>query len=86
MRLEKHELLDRLEALGARLDCPCCGTTSWNLFIEEPENLENQRVMEFALRRLAGGISVALAALVCGRCGFVRLHSVDHLIGAGRSA
>lgn len=86
MRLEKHELLDRLEALGARLECSCCGTTSWNLFIEEPGNLEDQRIMEFGLRRLAGGISVAVVVLVCGRCGFLRLHSVDHLIGAGRPA
>jgi hypothetical protein len=83
MRLEKHKFLDHLEARGSRIGCPCCDTTSWEMLIEEPVNLQDQRVMEFGLARLAGGLAVAVVAMVCGNCGFVRMHSVDKLIQTG---
>lgn len=50
---------------------------------EDPVNLQDQRVMEFSLRRLTGGISMAVVAMVCGGCGFLRMHSVDKAIQSG---
>lgn len=83
MRLEKHRFLEHLEAKGAKLACPCCSCTSWEMLIEDPLDLQDQRIMEFSLRRLAGGIAVAVVALVCSDCGFVRLHSVAQAIQSG---
>ena len=39
--------------------------------------------MEFSLRRLAGGLAVAIAVMVCSNCGFLRMHSVDKAIQTG---
>ena len=83
MRLEKHKFLDHLEAKGSTLACPCCSCTSWEMLIEEPVQLQDQRIMEFALVRLAGGIAVAAVAMVCSGCGFVRMHSVEKAIQSG---
>lgn len=83
MRLEKHKFLDHLEEKGSNLACPCCSCKSWDMLIEDPVNLQDQRIMEFSLRRLAGGLAVAIAVMVCSNCGFLRMHSVDKAIQTG---
>lgn len=83
MRLEKHKFLNYLEARGSKLACPYCSCESWEILIEDPVNLKDQRIMEFSLRRLTGGISVAVVAMACGGCGFLRMHSVDKAIQSG---
>lgn len=83
VRLEKHKFLNYLEANGSNMACPYCSCESWEMLIEDPVNLQDQRIMEFSLRRLTGGISVAAVVMVCGGCGFLRMHSVEKAIRAG---
>jgi hypothetical protein len=83
MRFEKHAFLDHLEARGAKSACPFCACESWNMPIENPDDLQDQRIMEFALSRAAGRIAVPVVAMICANCGFVRQHSVAAAIGNG---
>ena len=86
MRLEKHAFLDHLESRGAKPACPFCACESWNMLIENPDNLNDQRIMEFALSRVAGRIAVPVVAMICANCGFIRLHSVESAIRGGCEA
>lgn len=83
MRLEKHTFLDHLEAKGSSVACPCCSHEVWDILIEDPVDLSDQRIMEFSLLRLRGGVQVAVVAMICGNCGFVRMHSVEKTIQTG---
>lgn len=83
MRLEKHAFLDHLHARGAKLACPFCACESWSMLIENPDDLEDQRIMEFSLRRAAGNIAIAVVVMICENCGFVRPHSADKIIRDG---
>ncbi|MBL8300637.1 MAG: hypothetical protein JNN30_20045 [Rhodanobacteraceae bacterium] len=83
MRLEKHAFLDHLESRGAKLACPFCACESWNLLIENPDNLQDQRIMEFSLQRAAGRLAIATVVMVCANCGFLRQHLADKAISDG---
>lgn len=83
MRLEKHRFLDYLEAHGAKPACPFCACEAWNMLIENPDDLMDQRIMEFSLQRTAGHIAIAIVVMICANCGFVRQHLVDKVIHDG---
>lgn len=83
MRLEKHKFLDHLAARGASLKCAFCGNESWEIIIEDPIDIQDQRIMEFAMERIHGGMKVGVVAMVCSNCAFVRMHAVGKTIQQG---
>jgi len=83
MRIEKHDFINHLESTGAGMACPFCSETSWDMMIEDPVELTDQRAMEFAITRWPTGVSVAVILLLCSGCGFVRTQSVGKAIAQG---
>jgi len=83
MRIEKHDFLDHLESRGAGMACPFCSASAWEMLIEEPVELTDQRAMEFAITRWPSGMSIPLLVFTCAGCGFVRLQSAAKAIAQG---
>lgn len=80
MRMEKHWYLHRLEDLGAHLTCPSCSKNIWDMMIEDPVRLDDQRLMEFALVRSGGRLAIDVVVMVCRGCGLVRMHSAEKIL------
>lgn len=53
------------------------------MLIEDPVDLRDQRIMEFGLYRIKGNITFPVVVMICTRCGFIRQHSVDHILKSG---
>jgi hypothetical protein len=73
-----------LERAGARLECPSCGNRDWfrnpdPVVLKETRRVEVDDVGVPVGGELFGGI--AAYALICSRCGFMRLHSTHVLLG-----
>jgi hypothetical protein len=73
-----------LDAAGASYECPSCGHDQWArntnpVVLKETRPVEVNEVGVPVAGELVGGIPAF--ALVCRRCGFMRLHSVQALLG-----
>ncbi|USJ00059.1 hypothetical protein MUG10_19120 [Xanthomonas prunicola] len=86
MRIEKHVLIDFLSGSGVGEKCMSCGASnSKAAFIENPDNLNDQRIMEFFLPGGREGIKIGLVSIYCGSCGFVAFYAADVLVEKIRS-
>jgi hypothetical protein len=74
MKTDVRRLADALERKRAKDRCHACGEKQW-IALETTSILnamdENQVVHP--------GVGVEVAAVICSRCGLVRLHSTHHL-------
>ena len=59
----KEALIER----GSRVDCPCCKALGWRRMPDESSGI------------VPVGWGLHVIPLVCARCGFVRMHSVEVL-------
>jgi len=83
----EHHLERVAEALneaGASYQCPSCGHDQWArnpnpVVLTETRPVEIDEMGSPAAGELFGGISAY--ALICRRCGFMRLHSTKALLG-----
>lgn len=47
--VEKHQFIDGLVERESTLPCVYCGNEKWALLIDEPIDLSNQQLLNFAL-------------------------------------
>jgi hypothetical protein len=74
MKTDVRRLADALDRKRAKQKCHACGESEW-IALETTSILsamDEQQVVR-------PGIGVEVAAVICSRCGFVRLHSTHHL-------
>jgi hypothetical protein len=67
-------LRQQLQRVGAKTDCPICGTRSWAI---GEEDVLLQAIGDDS--DLTMGKGYVVHALTCRNCGFVRLHAADFL-------
>jgi hypothetical protein len=76
-----RELATSLTLKGGRPDCPSCGGEKWAV-------ADDERLVFVPLLSSDGEVVVrpdgtegfSALALVCANCGFVRLHSAEHVM------
>lgn len=78
-----------LESVGASLECPSCGHSQWArvpkpLVLKETQAVNVDEAGVPVGGELVGGVPAY--ALICKRCGFMRLHSVKYLLGGDADA
>lgn len=74
MKTDVRRLADALERKRAKEKCHACGESKW-IALETTSLLsamDERQVVQ-------PGVGVEVAAVICARCGFVRLHSTHHL-------
>lgn len=86
MRLEKHRFLDTLSRMGSSLACPFCACESWQLLIESPVKIDDQRLMEFSVLHQHGRVAVSVVVMLCEGCGHVRLQSTEKALASAAHA
>jgi len=62
---------------------PFCSESSWEIMIEDPVDVADQRAMEFGIARWPSGLGMAVILHVCSGCGFVRPQSAGHAVAQG---
>jgi hypothetical protein len=80
--MNKATALAALESLGVHNVCPICGANSWNGIGPEGAELPVKLlVLTEADTTSSDSLppGIRCAALICGRCGFVALHSENVL-------
>jgi hypothetical protein len=78
-----------LDARGATLNCPSCGTDGWRNLGELGTttvvlpcvNAEGQTIQIGRFQSI-----VRAFAFICANCGFIRLHHIDELIRAANES
>ena len=79
-----QRVANALESSGASLKCSSCGHDQWArvpkpLVLKETESVSVDEVGVPIGGELVGGVPAY--ALICKRCGYMRLHSVKYLLG-----
>lgn len=78
--VEKHQFIDGLAERGSVLPCVYCGNEKWALLIDEPIDLSNQQLLNFALvapNRKGGVSKTSVVSMICKKCGLLRQHSLS---------
>jgi len=80
-----QRMTDRLEGVGAKLDCPSCRTDSgWWVYTpskEEPDSAVVRLPLNHPTISKAPTHEILAFALSCKKCGFLRLHDATILEG-----
>jgi hypothetical protein len=74
MKTDVRKLADALDRKRAKQRCLACGESEWIAL--ETTSILNAMDEQQVVRP---GIGIEVAAVICSRCGFVRLHSTHHL-------
>jgi hypothetical protein len=82
--MQKTDVLAALANVGADLRCVSCGHEHWRTVVEswDEADMKLHAIADDGISQI--GIDLRCAALVCCRCGFVRLHSTRRLHQAER--
>jgi hypothetical protein len=79
---DSERVADLLQARGARGECPVCGENRWesvgelaNLMVSLPLSTPGGQMVQAGVQGRMYQQGISCYVLVCGNCGFVRLHS-----------
>ncbi len=75
--MDRDEIRRALEAKGADADCPACGANDWGI-------VEPGGAVDLPYRALTTTDFVTVAMMLCGNCGFLKMHRTETLLGEPR--